>query len=79
MICGTDDPGGTGSNNRQFSIDHDHNTGEIRGLLCNNCNVGIGMLQHDPQLLACAIHYLGLEGYTIEKIKELLMQDLASW
>jgi len=79
MMCGTDDPGGTGSANRQFAVDHDHETGVIRGLLCNTCNVGIGMLKHDPRLLMAAIHYIRQEGYTIEQIKKLLVDDLASW
>lgn len=39
-------------------IDHDHSTGEVRGLLCSNCNVGIGFLQDDPEVLRSAIKYL---------------------
>ncbi len=39
-------------------IDHDHTTGEFRGLLCGNCNVGIGMLKDSPMILAAAIDYL---------------------
>lgn len=39
-------------------IDHDHTTGEFRGLLCGNCNVGIGMLKDSSAVLANAIEYL---------------------
>jgi len=39
-------------------IDHDHDTGRVRGILCNPCNTGIGGLQHDPAILARAIRYL---------------------
>lgn len=38
--------------------DHDHKSGRLRGLLCPNCNVGIGMLQDSPELLRNAVEYL---------------------
>lgn len=71
-ICGTTEPVGTGSNNKQFSIDHDHRTGLVRGLLCTNCNVGIGMLQHRASLLKSAIEYLSREGHSVEEISSLI-------
>ena len=43
---------------RRMSVDHDHDTGSIRELLCNSCNVGIGHLQDDPALIRKAIEYL---------------------
>lgn len=39
-------------------IDHCHDKGHVRGLLCSNCNLGIGNLQHDTGLLKAAIAYL---------------------
>jgi hypothetical protein len=39
-------------------IDHDHVTGRIRGILCNNCNCGLGYFRDNPQLLHAAIEYL---------------------
>jgi hypothetical protein len=39
-------------------IDHDHRTGEVRGLLCHNCNVALGHFRDNPVLLRRAIHYL---------------------
>lgn len=39
-------------------VDHDHETGEIRGLLCRNCNLGIGYLMDNTELLQSAIKYL---------------------
>lgn len=41
-----------------LAVDHDHNTGEIRGLLCSACNTAIGKFNDDPQLLREAIRYL---------------------
>ena len=43
---------------RKFCIDHDHKTGLVRGLLCNNCNSGIGFLRDDTNILLSAIKYL---------------------
>lgn len=39
-------------------IDHDHETGELRGLLCKRCNSGIGFFADKPDLLNAAISYL---------------------
>jgi len=43
---------------KRLHVDHDHNTGEIRGLLCDNCNRGIGHLKNSPGILQNAIEYL---------------------
>ena len=40
-------------------VDHDHETGKVRGLLCNPCNAAIGFLEDDISLLKKAIGYLG--------------------
>jgi len=39
-------------------IDHNHVTGTIRGLLCHNCNTGLGQFKDNPKLLRRAIKYL---------------------
>lgn len=42
----------------KLSIDHDHETGKVRGLLCRRCNTGIGMFMDNPYLLEKAVKYL---------------------
>lgn len=39
-------------------VDHDHNTGQVRGLLCRNCNSGIGKLGDTLEALESALAYL---------------------
>jgi hypothetical protein len=39
-------------------VDHDHGTGEIRGLLCVRCNNAIGLLREDPDLMRRAARYV---------------------
>ena len=43
---------------RALSVDHCHTTGRIRGLLCSDCNTGIGKLKDDTKILQSAIRYL---------------------
>jgi hypothetical protein len=55
-ICRTVTPG---RGKRSFCVDHDHNDGRIRGLLCMNCNCALGFFQDDIRLIGRAIAYLG--------------------
>jgi hypothetical protein len=50
-ICGKE-------STKLLHVDHDHDTGEIRGLLCGNCNKAIGLMYDDISILARAIDYL---------------------
>ena len=53
-ICGVD----SNSIGRRLSIDHNHESGAFRGLLCHNCNVLLGHAKDSPDLLRKAICYL---------------------
>jgi hypothetical protein len=39
-------------------LDHDHETGVVRGILCIHCNGGLGSLKDSPQILLSAMRYL---------------------
>ena len=52
MVCGAK-PGKS-----NLALDHCHDTGKLRGILCLKCNMGIGQLNDDPDLLDKAAAYL---------------------
>lgn len=56
-ICGAQARDG-----RALAIDHCHDSGRIRGLLCQDCNLGMGQFADDPELLEAAVRYLRAGG-----------------
>ncbi len=54
-ICGRDRPNGR---HGKWNVDHCHDTGKVRGLLCHSCNVAIGLLQDSPKALRSAAEYI---------------------
>lgn len=56
-ICEQQEP-----QNKLLAVDHCHQTGKIRGLLCSLCNTAIGKLNDDPRLVLKAADYLLAHG-----------------
>lgn len=44
-----------------WNVDHNHETGKVRKLLCPNCNKALGLFRDDPEVVARAAQYLILE------------------
>lgn len=60
-ICGT-----SGDSKNTFPcVDHCHNTGIVRGLLCKYCNASLGLMRDDPQLFEKAAQYI----YNFKKLR----------
>jgi predicted nucleic acid-binding Zn ribbon protein len=69
-ICGTHND----KSHNGLHVDHNHTTGEIRKLICRDCNVAIGFMKENPILFLKAAEYLKLHNNTtsmnIVSIKE---------
>lgn len=57
-ICGCDYYTYKKAANKEFCVDHNHQTGKIRGLLCNSCNRALGLFKDSPENLRKATKYL---------------------
>jgi hypothetical protein len=61
-ICKSQNSGDKRS--KRLSIDHCHQSGKIRGLLCSSCNKAIGLMKDSPELMLLAIGYLKKHSFT---------------
>jgi len=51
---------------KKLAVDHNHKTGENRGLLCGRCNLGLGWFEDSIELLEMAIQYLKIHSQKAE-------------
>jgi hypothetical protein len=54
-ICGAKKPG---RKDEHWCLDHNHQNGKPRGILCNYCNMGLGNFKDDEKIIRLAIEYL---------------------
>jgi Recombination endonuclease VII len=52
------EPNGTGKRDWRLHIDHDHETGEVRALLCTRCNLAVGHLRESTKIAEAMLLYI---------------------
>jgi len=62
-VCGTTEPGGK---HGKFVVDHCHDTGKVRGLLCKRCNIALGEVGDNIQTLQAMIEYLSIDRVVVD-------------
>jgi Recombination endonuclease VII len=55
---------------RELAVDHNHRSRKVRGLLCHQCNAGIGLFNDDPERLRMAAYYIEFHDAADEIIEE---------
>ena len=59
MICGAEGFCiGNKNHTEKLVVDHDHETGQVRDLLCHNCNRALGLFQDNIEIVDSALEYL---------------------
>jgi hypothetical protein len=67
-ICGRENP---------EHVDHDHDTGEVRGILCFNCNGGLGQCRDSIDAVLAAANHLGARRPETIEMRELTLARAA--
>lgn len=62
FLCFEEETRVTSNGTTKLSVDHNHITGKVRGLLCHRCNVALGFVQENPDLIKRMISYLERKG-----------------
>ena len=62
-LCANPSCYNTEKEGKRLHVDHNHRTGEVRGLLCNGCNTAAGLAQDNPEILEGLAQYLKDRGY----------------
>lgn len=68
-ICGSITPN-NGHGDRFFDVDHCHKTGRVRGLLCRDCNVTVGVVEKKWQKIEMILEYLEFDPKEPERSEE---------
>ena len=59
---------GGGTSKRHFAVDHNHRTGQVRGLLCARCNGGLARFMDRIENLIAAANYMRSGGRRVNRI-----------
>ena len=57
-ICGAEETLSRSGKVQSLAVDHSHETGQVRGLLCAKCNLALGLMDDNPEILRAALEYL---------------------
>lgn len=69
-LCAVEGCDSCGEVRSRMAVDHCHDTGAVRGLLCSNCNTALGLLGEDPDRILDLLAYLNKAKAKAKKAKD---------